>query len=246
MQVPLGQELLHVVDGHGLVDGAPGAGVLTPLVAHPAADGGEGIFPLDEGQCLVVPSLPGHLEIALNGHMGGAGGLAGGGAGFVGVDPGGVPIVLVPGVLAPADPVGQHGLGILHGLAILLAELLAQLQRACGAELHAAAAGHALFLVHPGGIGAFGHVGRVVQQAGPKGVADLHVAVADVEDMVRAVDVGDLVHVPVFLGLAQDIQGLLLGDVVGPARFHGVVRHVAHLDAPVLLVVGAAFAQHGP
>ena len=139
--------------------------------------------------------------------------------------------------------VRQDLLRILDLVAVLVAELLAQAQGARRADLHAAVAGDAVVLVHLGGVGALGKVPGVVQEGGPQGVADLDVAVADVEDVVFAVDVGGLVDVAVLLRLLQDLQGFFFSDVVGAAGLHCVVRHVTDLDAPVVDIVCAAFTQ---
>ena len=48
VQIALGDELLDLVDGHGLVHTAAGAGVLTAAVAHTAADSGERVLALNE------------------------------------------------------------------------------------------------------------------------------------------------------------------------------------------------------
>ena len=164
----------------------------------------------------------------------------------MGVDPGGIAVVLVPGVLAPADLVRQDRDWVLDRLTVPGAELLAQLEGAGRTDFHAAAAGHTVFGCDLRRICALGKVGRVEEQRGAQGVADLDVAVADVEDVIVAVDVGDLVNVAVFLGLFQDIEGFFLRDVVSAAGFDCVVGHVADLNAPVLAVVGAALAQHRP
>jgi hypothetical protein len=51
------------------------------LVADAAADGGERVVLLDELQGVLILALAGHLDVALDGDVGGAGHLAGGGAG---------------------------------------------------------------------------------------------------------------------------------------------------------------------
>ena len=174
--------------------------------------------------------------------MGRAGRLAGGSARRIAVDPVLVPVVFIPLGRTPLDGVRKFMLGILD-LAVGGAQFLAQLHGAGGAILDAAAAGDALLLLHPGDIGAPGHVGRIEQLGGPQSVADLDVAVADGEDLSFAVDVGDLVHETVVLRFLQDGHGLIVGDVVSTSRFPEVIRHVPHADAPVAVVVGAAFVQ---
>ena len=245
-QILLGQEFLHRVDGHGLIHAAPGAGILAALVADAAADGGEGIVLFDERQGLLISALGRQLQIALNGHMGGAGGFAGSGALVVAVLSVVVPVVGIPVLRPPLDGIGQLMLGVGHFPALLVAELLAQADGAGGAILHAFAAGHALFALHLCRIGRAGQVGGIEQLTGPQGVADLHIAVADAEDLIFAVDVGDLVDKTVVLRLLQDAHGFLIGDVVALAGLTAVVGEVTHADAPALLVVRAALAHGGP
>ena len=242
VQILLGDKALYLVDGHGLVHGAAGAGILAPAVADAAAHGGEGVFPLDELQGLPVLALRRQLQIALHGDVGGAGGLAGCGAGVVAVDAVAVPIVDAPLLRAPLHLVGQLGPGILD-IAVLGAQLLAQLHRAGGTVLHAAPAGHALLRLHRGHIGAAGHIGRVEHLAGPQGVAHVDVAVADTKDLLLAVDVGDLVDEAVVLRLLEYGHRLVIGNVLAPLGLHHIVGHVAHGDAPVLHIVAAALAQ---
>jgi hypothetical protein len=44
VELLLGQELFHLVDGDGLIDRPARAGILAAAVADTATDGGEGIF----------------------------------------------------------------------------------------------------------------------------------------------------------------------------------------------------------
>ena len=48
IQIALGDELLDLVDGHGGVHTAAGAGILTAAVAHTAADSGQRVLALNE------------------------------------------------------------------------------------------------------------------------------------------------------------------------------------------------------
>ena len=244
VQILLGDEPLHLVDGHRLIHGTAGAGVLAPAVADAAAHGGERILPLDQLQSLTVLALGRQLQIALYGDVGGTGGLAGGGAGVVAVDPVLVPIVDGPLLRAPLHLVRQLLPGVFDK-AVLGTQLLAQLHRAGGTVLHAAAAGHALLRLHRRHIGAAGHVWGVEQLAGAQGVAHVDVAVADAEDLLLAVDVGDLVDEAVVLGLLEDLHHLVIGDVLAPLGLYDIVGHIAHADAPVLHIVAAALAQLG-
>ena len=134
--------------------------------------------------------------------------------------------------------------GILYLTAVLGAELLTQLHGACGADLYALATCHAVALLHAGNIGAAGEVGGVEQLRGTQCVADVNVAVADGEDLILAVDVGDLMDEAVLLTLTEDVQRLFAGDVAAAlARLYHVICHVAHGHAPALGVVGAALIE---
>ena len=177
--------------------------------------------------------------------MGRAGGFAGGGAGIVAVDTVLIPVVDGPLLRAPFGFIGKLLPGVLHG-AVLGTQLLAQLHRAGGTDLHAPAAGHAVLRLHLGHIGRTAHVGGVVQLGGPQGVAHVHVAVADGEDLLLAVDVGDLVDEAVVLRLLQDLHHLVICNIASAlVGLHHVVGHVAHGDAPALGIVAAALAQLG-
>ena len=244
LEILLGDELLHLIDGDGLIDAAAGAGILTAAVADATADGGQGVILLNECQRLGVATLCRHLQIALHGDVSGAGGLTGSSTGVVAVDAVVVAVVLIPHMGAPLLLGGQGVTGILHLAAVLGAELLTQFHSTCGADLHALAAGHAVALLHAGNIGAAGEVGGVEQLRGTQGVAHVNIAVTDGEDLILAVDVGDLMDEAVLLALTEDVQRLFAGDVAAAlACLHHVIRHVAHGDAPTLGVVGAAFIE---
>ena len=175
--------------------------------------------------------------------MGGAGRLAGGCAGVVAVDAVLVAVVDGPLLRPPLSGVGQF-LPRVNDRPALGTQFLAQLHRTGGAVLHAAPTGHAVFLFHLGYIGRAAHVGCVEQLAGAQRVADVDIAVADGKNLVLAVNVGDLVHKAVVLGLLQDLHYFVVGDIVALVGLHQIIRHVAHADAPVVRVVAAALA-HG-
>ena len=246
IQIALGDELLDLVDGHGLVHAAAGAGILAAAIAHTAADSGQRVLALDERQRLVIATLSRELQIALNGNMRGAGRLAGSGAGLMRLDAVVVAVVGRPLGVVPLGGIGQLLARILGHLSagLFAAELLAQLGGAGRTHLNAATAGHALVLLDLGDIGRARQVGRVEQLRGAQGVAHVDVAVADGEDLVLAVDVGDLVHKAVVLGLAQDVVNLVAGHVMATIGLDHVVGHIAHSDAPIGRVVGAALAHH--
>ena len=246
IQILFRQELLDGINGHGLINGAPGAGLLAALVADPAADRREGVVLFDQGQSLLILALGRQLQVALDCHMGRTGGFTGGGALVVAVLPVVVPVVRVPMLRAPGNGVGQLVLGVLHGVPLLVAELLAQLHGTGGAILHALAAGHALAALYLRGIGGPGQVGGVEQLRGSQGVADLHIAVADAENLIFAINIGDLVDKSVFLGFPQDLHGLFISNVVALAGFPAVVGKVAHTDAPGGGVIGTTFSHNAP
>ena len=246
IQIALGDKLLDLVDSHGGVHAATGAGVLAAAVAHAAADSGQRVLALDERQRLVIAALRRELQIALDGNVRGAGRLAGRRAGFMRLDTVVVAVVGRPLGVVPPGGIGQLLTRILgHApTGLFAAELLAQLGGTGRAHLNAATAGHALVLLDLGDIGRARQVGRVEQLRGAQGVAHVDVAVADGEDLVLAVDVGDLVHKAVVFGLAQDVVDLLARHIVAAVGLDHVVGHIAHGDAPVGRVVGAALAHH--
>ena len=246
VQIALGNELLDLIDSHGGVHATAGAGVLTAAVAHATADSGQRILALDERQGLVIATLSRELQIALNGDMRRAGRLARRGAGLMRLDTVVVAVVGRPLGMVPLGGIGQLLARILgHTPAgLFAAELLAQLGGTGRAYLNAATAGHALVLLDLGDVGRARQVGRVEQLRGAQGVAHVDVAVADGEDLVLAVDVGDLVHKAVVLGLAQDVVDLVACHVMTAVGLNHVIGHIAHGNAPVGRVIGAALAHH--
>ena len=174
--------------------------------------------------------------------MGGAGHLAGGGAGGNHVLPV-LPVVGIPGVLGQQrlGELGVLGGGDVHGGA----ELLAQLQGVGGTDLHALGAGHALGLVHLRlEVGADGVPGAE-HQTHAQTEAGAGAAVADGGAVAHLFDVGDVVHEAVVLGALDDLQRLFLGDPAGTAGADVVLRAFAHLDAHLLGQVAAAVADGG-
>ena len=246
IQIALGDELLDLVDSHGGVHATAGAGVLTAAIAHATADSRQRVLALDERQGLVIAALGRELQIALNGNMRGAGRLAGSGAGLVRLDTVVIAVVGRPLGVVPLGGIGQLLARVLgHTPAgLFAAELLAQLGGAGRAHLNAAAARHALVLLDLGDVGRARQVGRVEQLRGAQRVAHVDVAVADGEDLVLAVNVGDLVHKAVVLGLAKDVVNLVAGHVMAAVGLDHVIGHIAHGDAPVGRIVGAALAHH--
>ena len=176
--------------------------------------------------------------------MSGTGGLTGRRTGVVAVDAVLVTVVNGPLLRTPFHFIRQLLTGIFDKT-LLGTQLLPQLHRAGGTVFHTAAAGHALLTLYRRHIGAAGHVGRVEQLAGPQGVANIDIAVADAEDLLFAVDVGDLVDETIVFGFLEDLDRLVIGDILAPLGLHNVVGHIAHGDAPVLHIIAAALAQLG-
>ena len=246
IKIALGDKLLDLVDSHGGIHATTGTGILATAVAHAAADSGQRVLALNECQRLVIAALSRELQIALNGNVRGAGRLAGRGTGLVRLDTVIVAVVGRPLGVVPLGGIGQLLARILGHLSagLFAAELLAELGGAGRAHLNAATAGHALVLLDLGDIGRARKIGRVEQLRGAQGVAHVDVAVADGEDLVLAVNVGDLVHKAVVLGLAQDVVDLVAGHVMTTIGLDHVVGHIAHGDAPIGRVVGAALSHH--
>jgi len=242
LHILLGDELFDLVDADGLVNGSAGAGVLAVLAADGAADCRERVVLFDELQRVLIFAVAGHLDVALDGDVRGAGHLAGGGAGGPGLDAAVVvSVIFVPVALAPFGVVWQLVMGILDG-SLFRAELLTQTHGAGGAGLNALAAGHALGRVALGDVGGAGEVGSIEKLAGAQSVAHAHGAVADAEDLVFAVDVGYLMDIAAILGLLENLHGLLICNVVAVVGLAAVIRKVAHADAPLGLHIAGALA----
>ncbi len=245
MEILLGDEFLDCVDSYRLVDSSAGAGILAAAVADTAADSRERIFSLDEFESLAVFSFRSLLEIALDGNMSGACGLARSRTGRVAVDSVAVAIVLVPLLRSPFHCIGEFLLGI-SLRSVLRAELLSELDRSCRAILNTASAGNAVIRVHFGHIGAAGHIRSIEELGGTKRIADLYIAVADCENLPVSVNIGNLVDESMILGLFEDCHTLVVGDIVAAICFNEVFGHIADTDAPVVIIVGAAFIQLFP
>ena len=238
-----GYELLYLVDSNRLIDGSPRAGVLAAAVADRAAYGGEGVVLLYELKGVEVSALRRHLNVALNGEVGGAGGLAGRRARVVAVYLRVLAVVHVPVIRRPLCRVGQLGEGILY-LALPGAELLSELRRADGADLDALSAGDAFFLLNVGSVGAAGHIRGIVKLARSQGVADAGGAVAYRDDLLLAVDIRDLVNEAVALGALEYLHNLVVAYVAAHIAVDAVFRHIADADAEFAVYLAGALAAH--
>ncbi len=242
LQVLLGDEFLHGVDGDGLVDGPACAGVLAAAVADASAYGRERILALDQLQRFSIFSFRSLFQIALDGDVRRAGRLARRSAGRIAVDAVPVAVVLIPLVRAPFGGVGQLLFRIGYG-AVLRTKFLAEFHGTGRAVFHTPAAGHAAFRIDPRHIGTAREVGRIEQLRGSQCIANLYVAVADRENLSFPVDIGNLVHEAVVLRFLEDGHRLVVGNVMAASRLGTVVCHVAHGEAPVAIVVGAALVH---
>ena len=137
--------------------------------------------------------------------------------------------------------VGQFRLRIDDG-AFLGAQFLTQTDSACRADLYALTAGDALLGINLGNISRTGHVRGVEELGRAQRVADADRAVADAEDLLFAVDVGDLVDVALLFRLLKDLHRFVVGDIVAHAGLAAVVGEIAYTDAPVLFDVAGALA----
>ena len=135
----------------------------------------------------------------------------------------------------------------MHGIcdlaAVGAAELLAESCGSCGTYLYALAAGDALGRVHMCAISAAGHVGRVEELGCAQAVAAARGAVADADDPVRTVQVGDLMDIALALGALQDLHDLLFGHIFGIfAARDQELGDIADTDAHMSFNVADAFS----
>ena len=89
-----------------------------------------------------------------------------------------------------------------------------------------------------------GHVRGVVQLRGPDRVADARGAVAQTNNLVRAIDVRDLVDIALAFRPLYDLHRLVVRDVPPHVTVDAVLRQVAEADAVLALDLSAALAAH--
>ncbi len=242
-EIALSDELLNLVDGNCLVDSTTGAGFLALTVADTSADSRERVLFLDEGKSVIVTTLFSHLKVALNSDVSRAGRFTRSSTGLPGLLTLMVTIVRIPSGLEPdmLSRIFHEVVGLLR--TIFEFEFLTKTNSANRAVLYAATAGNAVVRVNMGTVCRSRHCRSVEQLRGTDTVADLRVTVADSEDLVLAVDIGNLVYIAVLLGLIQDSVNFFFRNIV--ARFLGlyaVICEVANTDTPMVRVVGAALA----
>ena len=195
LEILLGDEALHIIDRHWLIDRATRARCLAALVADASAYRWEGILLLDERERIAITPFSRHAQIALHRNMRRTGHLTRSRASLMALDAARILVIGVPIFLAPGKR-GQRLLRI-RNWAIFGTELLAELHRACGAHFHASRTCHALFAVDLRNIGRPAHVWRVEQLRRTQCIADVHIAIADGEDLIGSIDVGDLVNITI-------------------------------------------------
>ena len=210
-------------------------------VADRAADSGQRVILLDELQRIEIAPLGRHADIALYGQMRRTCRFARRCAGLIAVDLYVVTVVEVPLLRTPRSEIGQLSFRVFDGAAVLVAELLAKLRRADRADLDALAAGHALFCRHMRTVGGGGQVRCIEQLRGTKGVADARRTVTDADDLIRTVQIRDLVNKALFLGALEDLDGLIVCNIMRVLLcLDAVFCHIAECDAEIALDIAGA------
>ena len=156
-----------------------------------------------------------------------------------------VAVFLVPRVFSPNEFIGKGSVLVFHFGTVFMAKFLSEFDRTRRTGFHAFSARHAFFLRYLRGIRASRKVGRVEQQRRSERVANFHVTVTDVENLIFSVDIRYLMNVSVLFRKLQYFQSPFFGYVMRSAGFHGIVRHIAELYAPIVYIVGTAIAEHG-
>ncbi len=197
VELSFGKELLHLVDGDGSVDIASGALFLAETRADSSADCGEGVFLTNQLESLVVAALGCKLEIALNGNVGGAVGLAGSRA-VLGDD--GALFSVVRAEVPARPPESVVGSFLRNGEAGNFAELLAELEGVDLTVFNTLSAGNALVFVDIGLVVGPYRVGSLEVLGYAETEAGAAAAVADCRESSRfGVEVRDLVNKAVLL-----------------------------------------------
>ena len=243
MELLLRNEFLDLINGNSLIHRAPRAGILAAPVADRAAHGREWIVLFDQLQCIQVTPLRRHLYVALHRQVRRARGLARRCAGLIAVDLRMVPVIRIPFVAPPLLRIRKKRFRVLD-LAVLRAQLLAQFGRAHRTDFHALSAGHAFLFFHVGPVCGAGHIRRIEKLGRPESVADARRAVADGEDLLLAVDIGNLVHESVPLGPLQDLHHFVQVDIAALPCLHKIIRHVPDADAQIPFDLAAPLAAH--
>ena len=239
VKLPVGDELLDLVDCDGLVDAAPCTLILAATVAYAAADGGEGVFFLYKLESVHVLALSCKLDIALHGDVRRTSRLAGSGAGVGDILS--VRAVLgIPALFRPIKVVRQIHLLILDGR--FRAQLLTHLNGVICALVGALTAGNALILVDLGNIVALRKCRSVVILRNAQGKAAFRLAVADGKG-VAALKRRYLMHAADLLDMAHHLVRFLLGELFAPAETDEHIGAMPHEQAEALVRIACALVH---
>ena len=145
--------------------------------------------------------------------------------------------MLTPGLFR-----GKRHLRILDLAALTVAELLSQLNSACRAAFHTLTAGHTFCLLYFSHVSRTGHIWCIKQLRRTQRITDIDITVADSKNLVRTVDIGDLVYKTVVLSHFKDLQCFLFRNIASVfLGLHHIIRHISHSYAPTLRIIGTAF-----
>ena len=153
-------------------------------------------------------------------------------------------IVVVPLVRSPDLCVRELGFRIRDSGAVLLTELLAELGRAYRTDLHALSAGDALLFLHVRAVSGGRHVRRVVELGRAQGVADAYGAVADGNDLILAVNVGDLVDIAVTLGTLEDLIDFFPRNIAADSAVILIFGEIAAGDTELSAHLAGSLSSH--
>ena len=71
-----------------------------------------------------------------------------------------------------------------------------------------------------------------------------HITVAYCEYFIFAVDICNLMNEPVLFAFFKNFKSFLFGDIYAAfVGFHNIIGHIAHGNAPALLIIGAALIK---
>ena len=170
--------------------------------------------------------------------------LAGSSSGIIAVDTVVVAVIKVPLILTPPDRVVGKLVLRITDRPFAGAELLSEFHCACRAVFHASSAGNAVFSVNMRDICASGEVRSVEQLARSERIADIRVAVADRDYLVRTVHIGYLMDISVVFRFLKDLKSFIFRNVTAAFfAFDYIVRDRAHSQTPVVRIVAVTFTE---
>ena len=125
-------------------------------------------------------------------------------------------------------------------------QFLAQFQGVDRAVFHALAAGHTIILIHSCHIIGAYHIVIFEHFRGTQRKAAAAAAVADGMGFSGTVNIGNLMHQPVFLCLADNLKGFLSGNLASSSCLNVVFCRMAHLNTHIFFQMAAAFSHQLP